>query len=209
MLASSIIEECNNMKKNIRKIPSITVAYFYCRYLDPQKNKFLAVACSILSQLYNQNRQELSSYMFDECDRSGKPSLTSKKHCTELLQTALRTVSQVYIVIDGVDECDIGERDAILSFFAVVVEKQDIPGKIRCLFTSQNENDIKKRLQKAQIIQLNEDDNKADIATYATRWSLRIQEKFDLNPSEQQYIVSAVCERAEGKNLTINHRPNR
>ena len=191
-----MVEECINL-------PSASTAFFYCKYQDDQRNTFLAVSRAILTQLVTQN-QELLPYLYDKCLSSGQPSLVSSKLCEELLETMLTTIANTYIILDGLDECGLTERKAIISFFTSIIENNATPGSIRGLFVSQNENDIKKMLRGASAVRLEENDNKSDIKGYATHWSLKIQERFKLSPDEQKYIVLAVCERAEGaQTLTI------
>lgn len=179
------------------KLSSVSVAFFYCKHSDDQRNTYLAVARAILTQLLNQN-QELLPYMYDQCLSSGQASLVSLKLCEELLKIALTAISKTYIILDGIDECTLVERKAILSFFTSIIEADATPGRLRGLFVSQDENDIKKQLKAASVVRLKDTDNSADIKEYATQWSSEIQKKFELSPNEQKYIISAVCDRSEG-----------
>src|SRR5271169_801628 len=97
--------------------------------------------------------------MYEQCLLSGQSSLESAEVSKSLLETALSTVSKTYIVIDGIDECPLAERSAILRFFTSIIEKCDTPGRIRGLFVSQDENDIGKLLRTASIIRLKPSDN--------------------------------------------------
>jgi hypothetical protein len=119
--------------------------------------------------------------------------------CIELLKTALMILSKTYIIVESIDACAQAERNNILSFFTSIIEKDDTPGRLQGLFVSQDERDIKERLRRAAVVRLNDIDNKPDIRSYAKYWSLKIQEKFNLSANEREYIVSIVCERAEGK----------
>ena len=185
------MEECLKLK-------STSVIYFYCNYQDDQRNTFLAVARALLAQLLNQN-QDLLPYLHGECISSGQVSLVSSQLCVELLETCLNTMGTTHIIIDGIDECDFKERKSMLSFFASLIEDDETPGRLRGLFVSQDENDIRKLLRAASILRLTGDHNNSDIESYATKWSLQIQQNFGLSKVTQEYIISVVCSGAEGE----------
>jgi hypothetical protein len=107
-------------------------------------------------------------------------------------------MSKVYIVVDGIDECDVSERKSILSFFTSLIELDDLPGKIRALFVSQDENDIRKLLRTASVLRLTDSHNKSDIESYATQWSSKIQNKFGLPEETAKYIISAISGGSDG-----------
>jgi hypothetical protein len=179
------------------KIDSITVIYFYCSYQDAQRKSFLSLARAMLAQLLK-HEPTLLSYLYESCVGSGQVSLVSTQLCAEILETCLKTTSKVYIIVDGIDECDPSERKSLLSFFTSLIERDDLPGKIRALFVSQDENDIRKLLRTASVLRLTDSHNKSDIESYATQWSSKIQEKFRLPNETTKYITSAVSDGSDG-----------
>lgn len=179
------------------RIPSVSVIFFYCKHLDKQRDTFTALARSMLVQLLKQN-EDLLSYLYGKCVSSGHISLVSAQLSRELLDIALKSVPKIYIIIDGLDECQPSERKAILSFFTSIIESTQ-PGTLRGMFVSQDENDIRQLLQRASIVRLTEDDNKQDIRTFASGWANRIQQKFELSEENGQYITNTVCDGAEGR----------
>lgn len=152
----------------------------------------------------NQHEDLLLSYLYDQCISSGQVSLVSSQLCIELLETSLKTLPKTLIILDGIDECEITERKAIISFFTTIIGGDSTVGKLRGLFVSQDENDIRKLLKKASLVRLT-DGHKSDIDTYTTHWSIRIREKFDLPSATQEYIWSAVSEGSEGICEIITH----
>lgn len=191
ILASVIIEAC-------QKVQSIAVIYFYCNYQDPQRKTFVAVARALLVQLLNLN-DELLPYLYDKCIGSGQVSLVSSQLYKELLETALKTGSiQTFIVIDGLDECDPLERNAILSFLTPIVKAEGPTGRLRALIVSQDENDIRKVFRGSPVLKLMDAHNKSDIEGYADHWCSEIQKKFGLPVETTQYIRTAVCEGSDG-----------
>ena len=152
----------------------------------------------MLTQLLRQN-DGLLPYFYDKSIASGQISLTSNQVCKELLDVAMKGCSKTYIIIDGVDECDMMERKMIISFFTSLVDSQTQPGNIRSLFVSQDENDIKKLLETASVIRVGSDDNKADIERFAGKWALKIISKFELAKEGQDFITKSVTSRSDGK----------
>ena len=172
--------------------------FFYCKHLDNRRNSFLALARSILAQLLRQNAG-LLPYFYDKSIASSQTSLNSNQLCKELLEVAIKGCSKAYIIIDGIDECDIHERKMIISFFTSLVDTQTQPGNVRSLFVSQDENDIKKLLATAAVIRVSSDDNKADIERFAGKWAYRIIQKFELAKEAQDFITGSVINGSDGK----------
>lgn len=105
-----------------------------------------------------------------------------------------------YIVIDGLDECDTAARKLVLSFFNSRVERLDMkdPGKMRVLFVSQRENDIKEALLAAAVITLQPTDNASDIRFFVRKSTMEIQSRYDLEDRQVDYVIDSTCERAKG-----------
>src|SRR5437763_7902 len=112
VLASVIVEESQRL---CEKHP-IHIVFFYCKHKDPQRNTFTAVAKGMLVQLLRQN-DGLLSYLYEKALLSGETILESRVLAKELLETALKSLEKVYIIIDGVDECDRDEKKIIISWF--------------------------------------------------------------------------------------------
>ena len=195
ILASVIIEECLKLAKS--KKDEISLAYFYCRDQDGQRNKFPSVAKAMLAQLLQQN-PDILAYLYDECLKSAKVTLASPHDCVKLLGAVLQAVPQSFIIIDGIDECEQKERRAILNFFIPAINNCD-PGKIRGFFISQELNDIKTALHNPETLRLNEEHSKLDIRNYTIKRASDIQERFRLMPDEaRDHIVQLVCDGSDG-----------
>ena len=191
ILASRIIEEC-------QKLGSASVLFFYCKHLDKRRNSFLPLARSILAQSLGRDAG-LLPYFYDKSIASCQTSLNSSQLCKELLEVAIKSCSKTYVIIDGVDECEVKERKRIISIFTSLVDNQTQPGNLRSLFVSQDENDIKRLLTTASVVRINSDDNKADIRRYAEKWAFKITQKFELAKEVQDFIIKSVTDRSDGK----------
>ncbi len=202
VLASLMVEEL----QQLRSTHPITLGFFYCKHKDSQRNTFNAVARAILAQPLNQN-EDLLPYLFEKASTSGEIVLESPSLTKELLETALKSSEKVYIVIDGLDECDSHEKKAIIQWFqSVVAALHDTEFDImRCMFISQDDGEVGKMLSKIPAIRIRPEDSIADIQTYATTWGKKIQEKFDLLDEKREDMIATLVERADGKCLIFTH----
>jgi hypothetical protein len=123
--------------------------------------------------------------------------------CKKLLEICFSTIPGAYVIIDGIDECDLSERKAILHFFTILVEGDTAHGRLKALFVSRDELDIRTLVKGASIVQLNGVQSRGDIETYTVHWVDRIVEKFGLPDDARTYIKSAVCDRSEGITLSL------
>jgi hypothetical protein len=118
-------------------------------------------------------------------------------------------LNPIWIVLDGLDECEKKEKKKILTWITTLVKSEDQPGRLRVLVVSQDEGDIRRQLSKRPFISLHETpQHKQAIRTYATRKASKIAEKFDLHegqalgPSESE-IINLVTERAQGEQASV------
>jgi hypothetical protein len=153
----------------------------------------------MLAQLLRQ-QPAILPYLYDECLKSAKATLTSSQDCIRLLGTVLQAVQQTFLIVDGIDECEQKERKAMLNFFTLTITSDDIPpGKVRALFISQQLSDIKTMLHMADSIQLTKDYSELDIRNFAVKRAFEIQKKFKFMPDPaREHIVKLVCDGADG-----------
>jgi hypothetical protein len=118
----------------------------------------------------------------------------------DLFDSILRASKSVFIILDGIDECDRGERGRILTYInatASSIEKEggDVP---KVLYISRDEGDIRKILSKIPTRTITPQDNEQDIKQYTTSQSADVQDKFEIHDNLRENIVSMVCDRARG-----------
>jgi hypothetical protein len=161
----------------------------------------------LLAQILSKN-EDLLPYFYEQCFCSGELQLVSLTTCKKLLEICFSTIPGAYIIIDGIDECDLRERRAILHFFTSLVEGDTAQSRLKALFVSRDELDIRELVKGASVVQLNGVQSKGDIETYTVHWVDRIVEKFGLPDDARTYIKSAVCDRSEGIPLSLPIYPN-
>lgn len=191
-MTSIIIDECSRSHEFV-------TAYFYCRD-TPEKNTCVAAYKGLLAQLLAY-RRELLPHCIEMYIASGETTLGTEKLAIKFLELFLQDIPKLYIVVDGLDECDMTERQSLMDFLSKFVDRCDAhePGKLRVLFVSQGYSDIKKTLANAAVISMSAADNKADIEAYVDIWACKIKEKHDLDQDHVEYIQFKTCAQAHGK----------
>lgn len=193
ILTSFIIER-------IQRILDIQVVYFYCKHADILRSTFLGIAKSMLVQLLHQNKS-LLSYLYEKSSSSGESCLETVALAKDLLETALKSTDNVFLVIDGLDECEKKYKSAIITWFKAIISAsaESDSGRFRALFISQDDGEIRRLLPSVPKLQIKSEDNREDIRSYTDREAIRLQTKFDLSATKIDQISSKVCERAEGE----------
>ncbi|KAI1204789.1 uncharacterized protein F4807DRAFT_454388 [Annulohypoxylon truncatum] len=174
-------------------------AYFYCKYRDPNKSNFVSILRGLLSQLVNQ-QDHLMPYYYDEAIMSGETTLHSAKLCKKLLRSMLQNIPQAFLVIDGIDECDLNERKLTLDYLREMLDFCDSskPGKVRLLISSRDESDIRRALSMGTRVKVDHRDTLQDLEVYIEHRASIVQQKFELDAADRIYIQKNVLDRADG-----------
>ena len=197
MLASLVIDEA---QKPAQKQQGVSVVFFYCRYLDSERSTFLGLARGLLAQFLSQD-DALLSHLHDRASTSGQTTLSTPSVAKDLLETSIRNCDKLYVVIDGLDECERDERRQIVAFFEDIHASlpQDEADSLRCLFLSQDDNIARKDFAKVPSLKITEAHTRNDILAYALPRSKEIQAKFGLTADRQYDIYQTIVKKAEGR----------
>jgi hypothetical protein len=176
------------------------VAFFYCKHRISEKDTFFGVMKGLLSQLVAQQRH-LVPFYHDEGLESGEVSLQSTRLCKKLLRYMLQQMTKAFLVIDGLDECNVNERKSLLDFLIEIVNFCDrrSAGKIRVLIFSRDEPDFKKYLSLATLLRLESQDTLEDIEHYVRHRSDLVKSNFNLTEEDREYVEQNVLDRTQGK----------
>jgi hypothetical protein len=145
---------------------------------------------------------------------SGQTILQSLSIAKKLLNDLCVSIPKLYIVVDGLDECEQGERKEFLKILTEIVAKCDLDdaGKLRVVLVSQDYPDIWKALSSAtstrltpRVIKLSHTDVEKDIHTYVRVWVDKITDKFSpLSSDITEYLCNLTEANAKGMNMIIN-----
>jgi hypothetical protein len=165
-----------------------------------------------LEQLLEQH-PELLPPCHSKLSSSGETILRSLSHAKKLLSDFCATIPKLYIIIDGLDECEQGERREFLRILMEIVPKCDLDdaGKLRVVVVSQDYADIWKALSSEsstrlipRVIKLSQKDVEKDIHTYVRVWVDKIAQKFDpLTSDITDYLCNLTIANAKGNRKFI------
>jgi len=205
-LASVIIEEAS-------KQVDTKVVFFYCKNEVPQRNTFLSIARSFLYQL-SFNDDDLTEYLDAELANYGESTLKTATLAKKLLDVSVRNKNNLFIVIDGLDECLKGEKQSIISSFQTLIsaDVQDtlevnlidptpVDGKVRCLLVGREDGDCFKLLKDVSTVKIKPTDNRDDIRIFCQTWEDRIREKHIGLDIKAGSITNNVTAHAGGKTI--------
>ena len=106
VLAAMVIEEA--LRTASATEYSIGVAYYYCDYKKAKSRDLASILASLAGQLARQNEeclQSLQKYFKPDIDPSLPQSLPTEQQLLMLILEMAVKFDEIYIVIDGVDEC--------------------------------------------------------------------------------------------------------
>lgn len=179
-----------------------TVLFFYFKQKDTDRNNFIAMARTFLTQILQQNPHTLD-FFYNKCCSSGGTLLTSRAAIEELLRFALENCDSVYIVLDGLDECSSRkERGEIVSWLRGIVENldPDVCDRIRCLFVSQRDS-ARKDYSDLPTITADAENNKKDIEAFSKIQSQKLVKKLEIPDDQALKIAAFVSASAEGESV--------
>jgi hypothetical protein len=160
-LTSFIIEE-------LETLGSGHVLKFYCKSQDKDRNSFAAIARSLIGQAVAQDKAILP-YVFEQSATSGERQLKSIAKTKDILEICLKSLNDVYIVIDGLDECESVEKRNIANWFKEkTLSLQDEGVNIRCLFSCQSDEVTNKLLRAIPSFDIGGSGLTKDIKTFCT-----------------------------------------
>ena len=140
-----------------------------------------------------------------QCASSSEVTLESPALLKELVETSLKSCTSVYILLDGLDECAVGEEKKITAWLLKILQdiNKDNPGSVRGLLISQRDAALERLLTSASVISLDGPKHQKDIEAYCQGWSLRIKEKFDIETAAANEVATSVAAQADGESLNL------
>ena len=162
------------------------------------KNYLKAVLRAMLTQLASKD-ELVASYIYEKCcatDQGGMATLVE-----EVAEVAFASQAAVYIVLDGLDECEPDEARKILSWFVAQQSDNSRLNKthMRLLCVGQRTDVLQEVLSTAPQISLENPDHQSDIYHFIKQKANCIQSEFELAPEVGNDIVTRVSKAAKSK----------
>ncbi|KAF4456643.1 zinc finger protein [Fusarium albosuccineum] len=207
ILASLVVDELESLKTEKRGYvvpPESRTYFFYCQEDDNEHRKHLEILKGILHQMV-QADDYMHPFCEDKMSQGGGDNLANAELTQALIEAFVEYTPRQYIIIDGLDECELKETRQTAKFFMELVEKCDKvnQGQLRVMFVSQRTPELKKLLpdDDASIL-LKPTDNAADIREFVKK---RIPEfsgsennaHFNLKDEDKDQIEAMICQQSE------------
>lgn len=143
-------------RRNEHQLPRPKVCYYYCR--DDETGQavyiFSALILALLEQLSGLKRTFYEWYKENQASGILQPE-TSVRKLEEFLGTVLETLDRhIFIIIDGLDECDRASRKALLKFLRTLLQKTP---RLKVVLSSRPEEEIVDQLGEAPRIEMSSD----------------------------------------------------
>ncbi|KAI0405874.1 ankyrin repeat-containing domain protein [Xylaria palmicola] len=129
VIASVIIAECLQLTVSNDGTTSrpIAIAYFFCSYRDAETCSIINILSSLASHVARQDErafQVLQGYYEDLRSHSHIPGSPSTKRLAEILVQMSSLFDQLYIIVDGLDECG-DEADIVVQTLSRLSQDDD------------------------------------------------------------------------------------
>lgn len=182
------------------------ICYFYCQEEDSYHGTYFGILREVLYQMV-----ESTGYLLPLCeeytDSSG--NLTEVETAEALIKVFFEYNTRQYIIIDGIDECEMIEARKAAKFFMerVTICDNINQGRLRVLFMSQQIPELAKAdimPEDDACVELNATDNAEDIRNYVKKRILDFSKisatnsGFHLSEGDKQQIESIICRRSGG-----------
>ncbi|KAF0640975.1 hypothetical protein FPSE5266_03283 [Fusarium pseudograminearum] len=144
-------------------------AYFYCDRNRPDHSEPVAIMRSIIRQLCApRDNQSIESCVEHQYLRRKVKGFSSDRlvaeECKQLLMQLIAGYKSVYIVVDGLDECDRGTRHMLMDLLDEVIIK--FQQTVKVYIASRTDQDLRKRYNEGTHLEVTANDNQADIEKF-------------------------------------------
>ena len=181
VLSSFVISRCSEASD---KQPSTPTLYFFFKMTDSDKNSVIAVTRSLVYQLYLLYPANLYADILSLRDGGGKDKALSDQRLWELFVKHARTMNNLTIVLDALDECD--GVEVLLRRLINILDCC----RVKIFLVSRREESIALVLEVYPHIVITHGDIEADINSYAKAEIAKVP-RFRGKPIEKE-MVSAL-----------------
>ena len=191
-LFNSIVDEIG------KRAPASHVVYFYCKESDPFRRSFNEIARSLIGQLLVLNPACLG-YLYERTLKSGERVPTSTHLCKDILKSLTANHEDLFVGIDGLDECEEPERRHVLDLISGILNSSSTQRNVRIFLTSREEKDIGGSIGSAIRLRIRSHHLEQDIKYYVQVRVSELNKKFGLSVDEKEHIYRDVAKRSDGR----------
>jgi predicted ATPase len=193
----------------------MSVICHICTDSHATSTKYEHIIRSILLQLLRLRRSgELVAYVYQEFVIGKKmPTILALEQLLQSLLQALsdepRNAECLWIILDGLDECETGKQARLVSLLNQVASNEHGGTVCKVLISSRPSPTLIKRLRKTEVVSLSDEWKELESAIKKYT-SLRLQslhdrlEQLDLESDDIEEIVNEVAKKADGVLLSFH-----
>lgn len=176
---------------------TIGIAYFYCKYDDPLRSSYDEICKSLIGQLLKDNATCLE-YLYDFALKSSERNASTRNAFQEILQALLSCYDQVFIGIDGIDECEPAERKRVMSLLRSLIQPSDQNTIVRVLVFSCAEKDIERSLSPCKRLEVKTHHLTGSIEFYVNTRLHALNAIFKFKTPKLEEIARKIIEQSAG-----------
>ncbi|KAI4219647.1 MAG: hypothetical protein L6R36_008178 [Xanthoria steineri] len=197
-LSTLVVDEIFTRKRS----NSVGTAYFYVRHDDKESHKPPSVLGSLISQLARHNREALADVMrlYTQHQTHGFVA-PDEEDLKQKLHEISQHFTEVYIMIDGLDECGSpydADRRRLVKAIAELHTIKEV--SVRTLVFSRKESDIEKEFVRMQFHTVSIAATSGDLRLFANAWSGELDVHSEGLKAE---IIYALVTQARGMFLWV------
>ena len=179
--------------------PASGVLYYYCDYADQRSLHFDCILGSLLKQLYHNRHipEDIESQIFQLY--SARSQLSPETALANIFCSSVAMLSDMYVIFDGVDECDKAVSRALLKIFKQLAATG--PTTVKIFITCVEEGFVAHRLNGFTQLQLSPSVTSTDIKAFvesSVRLKIEDGELRIRNPSLERDIIKELILKANG-----------
>jgi hypothetical protein len=129
---------------------------------------------------------------------SGERRPSTPKLFQEILEEICLNHDLLFICLDGLDECEVHERNLILSLIGTITKASKAEQSVRVFITSRKEKDIERSLSSAIRLNIKAQHVESDILSYIQTQASKLQQQFDFTPEKERAVVTEIASRPQG-----------
>lgn len=177
--------------------------YFFFKHDDAERRSAKPMFRTILLQLIHKD-ETILRYLDEKCASMDSTELCSIKTLQALALDCLTSQSNACVVLDGLDECDDNEPEAILDWFLGEVMRAAASRgcHLKLLVCGQRDGRLDSQLSAYSQIRLDAvDSHKQDIEDYTKFRAAEIRKRFSQTAEDEKELVYKVAEASQGTHL--------
>ncbi|WQF77468.1 Putative AAA+ ATPase domain, NACHT nucleoside triphosphatase [Colletotrichum destructivum] len=197
-LVSSIISRLLEVQSSKPSLPH-SVAYFYFKHGNSEKNNHDSFLRAVLTQLISQDTATSQGF-FEKLSSQADVNIRSRESLQTLTKSALEEYRVSFLVLDGLDECDREQANVTVKWLLSLLGDDRYVDKtsLRILFSGQRDGLLDVLLRPYPAICLESSEHTADIERYCLQYVPKLRKKFPMTKELETEILSLVTTRAQG-----------